>query len=348
MGDFNGISPELILKTFTNELIFNYCTPVIYGVPFVFKHYAQLLDFSIPFFNFVQKKEDIKPGVLNMRVCSDERVEITPGTPSEQAGKVAFQALEMVVDDIKNGWIDGLLTAPLDKETAAKGGLNFNGHTEYLAECFESSSLMILMDESLRVAMVTGHTSLGEVSKSLTKDKITTKIHHAVESLKADFGIVRPKIAILGLNPHLGDGGLMGNEENDLIKPAIEAAQKDDILVYGPYSPDGYFGSDAVSKFDMVIGMYHDQVLIPFKQKSFNSGVNYTAGLPIVRTSPDHGVAYDIAGKGVADNESFINALYTINKIDRNRLNNFENSKNPLSYAEHRREKFSIGVPNIK
>jgi 4-hydroxythreonine-4-phosphate dehydrogenase len=348
LGDFNGIGPELILKILSNELILNYCTPVVYGIPFVFKHYADLLELSAPFFHIVKNDGGVKHGALNMRICTDEKVIITPGQPSEQAGRVAVGALNLAVEDIKNGLIHSLLTAPIDKETAVKGGLSHNGHTEFLATSFNSDSLMILMDDSLKVAMVTGHTSLQEVASFLSKEKILHKIKQASETLISDFNVVKPKIAVLGLNPHLGDGGLMGNEEKELILPAILEAQENEILVYGPYAPDGFFGGEAHRQFDLVLGMYHDQVLIPFKQNAFTSGINFTAGLPFVRTSPDHGVAYDIAGLGKSDVQSFINALYAINKIDRARKTYVEIHQKPLEFMEHKREKFSIGVPNLK
>jgi 4-hydroxythreonine-4-phosphate dehydrogenase len=207
---------------------------------------------------------------------------------------------------------------------------------------------MILMNEELRVSMVTGHTPLNDVIKNITKESVLEHILLIHENLKADFAIIKPKIAVLGINPHGGDNGLMGREELDIIAPAIKEAQKENILVMGSYAPDGFFGSKNSTNFDAVIGMYHDQVLIPFKQMAFTDGINYTAGLPIVRTSPDHGTAYDIAGKGVGDTSSFINALYLINKVRRNRINYFDNSKETLGFKTHRREKFSIGVPDLR
>ncbi|MBT8326900.1 MAG: 4-hydroxythreonine-4-phosphate dehydrogenase PdxA, partial [Bacteroidia bacterium] len=223
----------------------------------------------------------------------------------------------------------------------------FNGHTQYFAQKFESNVQMILVDDDLRVAMVTGHTPLNSVSSALTSEKITESIKSMYTHLQSDFGIKKPKIAVLGLNPHGGDNGLMGSEEINLIKPVIEALNKNDVIAVGPYSPDGFFGSNNVKNFDGVIGMYHDQVLTPFKQTSFANGINYTAGLPIVRTSPDHGTAYDIAGKGIASISSFVGALYLINKIHRNRLKFYDSSTTPLPYKDHRREKFSIGVPDL-
>ncbi|NNJ55268.1 MAG: 4-hydroxythreonine-4-phosphate dehydrogenase PdxA [Bacteroidia bacterium] len=347
IGDYNGIGPELILKTLSNKLVLNYCTPVVYGNTYVFKHYAQLLNINPITFNIVKKKEDVKDGAVNLRFCNEDRINITPGEPSIEAGKFAFDALELAVEDVKEGIIQNILTAPIDKKSTTDAGLPFNGHTQYFAQKFESNVQMILVDDDLRVAMVTGHTPLNSVSSALTSEKITESIKSMYTHLQSDFGIKKPKIAVLGLNPHGGDNGLMGSEEINLIKPVIEALNKNDVIAVGPYSPDGFFGSNNVKNFDGVIGMYHDQVLTPFKQTSFANGINYTAGLPIVRTSPDHGTAYDIAGKGIASISSFVGALYLINKIHRNRLKFYDSSTTPLPYKDHRREKFSIGVPDL-
>ena len=347
IGDFNGIGPELILKTFSNELVFNYCTPVIYANTYLFKFYAKLLSYSTLNFNVVKKVSDIKKNQLNLRICNREIIEITPGSPSVQAGKFALDALQMAIADIKDGLITDILTCPIDKKSITDAGLSFNGHTQYFASEFESSAQMILMNEELKVSMVTGHTPFNDVIKSITKESVFEHIRLIHENLKADFAVIKPKIAVLGINPHGGDGGLMGREELDIILPAVKEAQKENILVMGPYAPDGFFGSKNSTNFDAVVGMYHDQVLIPFKQMAFTDGINYTAGLPIVRTSPDHGTAYDIAGKGIGDTSSFINALYLINKVRRNRINYFDNSKETLGFKTHRREKFSIGVPDL-
>jgi 4-hydroxythreonine-4-phosphate dehydrogenase len=347
VGDFNGIGPELIIRTLSNSLVLNYCTPVVYGTPYLFKHYAQLLDTAPLEFNIVRKKEDVKDHVINLRICNKDRINITPGQPSTEAGKFALDALELAVDDIKNGIVHNILTAPIDKKSTVDAGLSFNGHTQYFADKFESEVQMILLDDDLRVAMVTGHTPLSTVSSSLTVEGIANSIRDLDSHLKSDFGITKPKIAVLGINPHSGDSGLMGKEEIEIITPGVKQSQSEGILAVGPYAPDGFFGSENIKNFDGVLGMYHDQVLIPFKQQAFSSGVNFTAGLPFIRTSPDHGTAYDIAGQGVADPSSFVNALYIINKIHRNRLTYYDNSISPLPYKEHRREKFSIGVPDL-
>ncbi|MDB4174303.1 4-hydroxythreonine-4-phosphate dehydrogenase PdxA [Bacteroidia bacterium] len=348
IGDYNGVGPELIIKTLSNELVLNYCTPVVYANTYVFKFYTELLEMPLLNFNIVRNANDIKEGQLNLRVCGNDRIEITPGTPSTSAGKFAYNALQLAVQDIKDGIIENILTAPIDKKSTVDAGLSFNGHTQYFAYEFGSAAQMILLNDDMRVAMVTGHNALNEVAERITSENVLEQIETLHQNLQADFGITKPKIAVLGINPHGGDDGLIGTEEIDHIKPAVKQAQDKGILAIGPYPPDGFFGSANADNFDGILGMYHDQVLIPFKQVAFADGINYTAGLPIIRTSPDHGTAYDIAGKGVADSASFINALYLINKIHRNRLAYYDTSVQQLDFRDHRREKFSIGLPNLR
>ena len=347
IGDFNGVGPELILRTFSNPLVFNYCVPVVYATPYLLKTYATLLNLPIPDLNIVKEKSNLKEGVINLRVCSDDRITINAGTPSDDAGKYALDSLKLLVKDVKDGLVDNILTAPIDKHSTKSAGLEFNGHTEFFAKEFDAESLMILLNDEIRVAMVTGHSALSEVPSQITEEKVIDVLAKFAHSLQFDFNIRSPKIAVLGLNPHLGDEGIMGTEEDSVIKPAIEKAQDAGILAFGPFSPDGFFGSKQTKAFDAVLGMYHDQILIPFKQHAFSDGINFTAGLPIVRTSPDHGTAYDIAGKGVADISSFVNALYLINKVHRNRKENYDSNTSFLKFKEHRREKFSIGVPDL-
>lgn len=346
IGDFNGIGPELILRTFQNEAVFNYCDVVVYATPYILSYYQKALELPPLDVNTIRSKKDIKHGVINLRNCYDERLEITPGEPSEQSGKLAFSALQLAVKDVKDGLIMDILTAPIDKDITKSAGLTFNGHTEYFAQEFNSEALMLLMHDSLKVAMVTGHNSIQDVSSSLTQEKIENTLAKLNDVLRSDFLIDRPKIAVLGLNPHLGDNGQMGNEESTVIQPAVSAAQDAGVLAYGPFPPDGFFGSKNEGLFDAVVGMYHDQVLIPFKKEAFEDGINYTGGLPIVRTSPDHGTAFDIAGKGVANITSFVNALFAIKKIHRNRKE-FYSKADFLPFREHRKEKFSIGVPDL-
>lgn len=347
LGDYNGIGPELILRTLSSDLVLNYCTPVVYANSYVFKVYAQLLEMDPIRFNVANRPKDIIEGAINLRICSKDKIEVEPGTPSVQSAKFALESLEMAVADVKEGVIQNILTAPIDKHTIRQAGLEFNGHTGYFQQQFESEALMILVDDDLRVAMVTGHTALENVPSQITQDKIVGALESFHQALVQDFSIENPRIAVLGLNPHSGDRGLMGNDEAKAITPAIKEAQEKGILAFGPYPPDGFFGSANSANFDGILGMYHDQVLIPFKQAAFSTGVNYTAGLPIIRTSPDHGTAYDLAGKGEADLASFVNALYLINKLHRNRVENYEANKKFLEFREHRKEKFSIGVPDL-
>ena len=347
IGDFNGIGPELILKTFSNPIVFNYCTPVIYGTSFVLKFYSRLFEMPNLELNLVKKQTDIREGILNIKECSSDRITIEPGKPSMESGKLAFEALQLLVQDVKEGWIDNILTAPIDKDSTKQAGLQFNGHTDFFAKEFDSEVLMVLVDDNTKVAMVTGHIPLNAVAQSISAEKIENSLIRFAHTLKFDFNILKPRIAVLGLNPHLGDKGNMGAEDNEIILPTITRAQEAGILAFGPYSPDGFFGSKHEKSFDGILGMYHDQVLIPFKQQSFSDGVNFTAGLPIVRTSPDHGVGYDIAGKGIADISSFVNALYLIRKLNQNRKENYDATGGFLKFREHRREKFSIGVPDL-
>ena len=346
IGDFNGVGPELIIRTLQNQHVFNYCTPVIYANTFIIKHYCKLLDLD-PLDLHLVKNGEVLNGKVNLRVCSKERIEISPGTPTQESGKFALDAINLAIEDVKNGLIQNLVTCPIEKQQMQSAGLGFNGHTEYFAQAFESEALMMLVQDDLKVSMATGHNALEEVSGKLHSDHIVNSLKALEQALKFDFNISQPRIAVLGLNPHNGDNGLMGNEEAELIKPAVDQCFKDGMLVYGPFPPDGFFGSGNDAQFDAVFGMYHDQVLIPFKQIAFDDGVNFTAGLPIVRTSPDHGTAFDIAGKGEANLSSFVNALYLVNRIHRNRLENYQGNQEFLKFKEHRREKFSIGVPDL-
>lgn len=349
IGDFNGIGPELILKTLLQEQLYNYCTPVIYADPAILRHYSELYNMDKLEFELAKNPDQMVDGRANFRFPTFSDFSIEPGTASVEAGKYALASLNLAIEDVKEGHIQNILTAPINKHTTKEAGLAFNGHTQFFAQAFESESLMILMDEELKVAMVTGHRALNEVSSGISEDQILNSLDKLSDSLLFDFNIESPRIAVLGLNPHLGDKGEMGDEDQTIIAPAIERAKNElNLNVLGPFPPDGFFGAGNESKFDAVLGMYHDQVLIPFKQKSFDEGVNFTAGLPIVRTSPDHGTAYDIAGKNIASLSSFVNALYLINRIHRNRLENYGKKKPFLGFRDHRREKFSIGVPDLK
>jgi 4-hydroxythreonine-4-phosphate dehydrogenase len=266
--------------------------------------------------------------------CWNEDVQIDPGTKNEIGGKYAFLSLEAATSDLAANKIDVLVTAPIAKETIQKAGFKFPGHTEYLADMSGvKEALMMMVSDNLRVALVTSHVSLKEVAQTITKEKIVEKIYALNNSLRKDFKLVRPRIAVLGLNPHAGEKGVLGNEENDVIGPAIQHAKQEGFLVNGPFPADGFFGSSALSQYDAVLAMYHDQGLAPFKALAFDSGVNFTAGLPIVRTSPDHGTAFDIAGQGKASEQSLRNAIYLALDVYRNREFMKEIEANPLKIS---------------
>ena len=349
IGDMNGVSPELILNIIQSEELLNYCVPVIYSAKGVLEFYANELDMEVPVLNTVKKQEDLVETSVNVRYVEGGEQTPEPGIASELAGKVAKEALELAVKDIKLGLIKNVVTGPIDKKSIKQAGFSFPGHTEYFATEFESDDyMMLLCSDELVIGTVTGHVPVSQVAGLLNQDIITKKIEIMLETLQVDFRIKKPKIAVLGLNPHAGDQGAIGNEEMDVIQPVIDAFRSKDELVFGPFSSDGFFGKKAYQGYDGVLAMYHDQALIPFKQISFEDGVNYTAGLPIIRTSPDHGTAYDIAGKGLGSVASFSHAIYMVHKLYRNRLNFFEENKNPLEYSKFKKERFSIGVPDLK
>lgn len=346
MGDYNGVGMEIILKTFADERMFNLCTPVLYGSPKIYAYYKKMLELDNPLYNICKDNSEVRDGNrINLRVVLEDEVNINPGEPSKEAGKVAFKSLEAATADLKAGEIDVLVTAPIDKNTIQSDDFKFSGHTEYLAKELEADEhIMLLIANDLRVGLVTGHVPVSEISNNLTKKKILSKIKILNHSLKEDFGITKPRIAVLGLNPHSGDNGLIGKEEEEIIIPAIEEARRNDILAFGPYPADGFFGSNQFKQFDAVLAMYHDQGLIPFKYMAFNDGVNYTAGMSAVRTSPDHGTAYSIAGKNEADVSSFRNAIYAAIDIYRNRGLSAELKENPLGFKPMKREKFRLDL----
>lgn len=342
-GDPNGIGPELIIRTFADENIYKYCIPVLYGSPKAYVFYKRQLEMEEPRYHLVGSASEAKPGRLNMVVSNDQSPEVTAGVASKEAGKEALLALNKAIEECKLGFLDGLVTAPLDKQSTAETEPGFSGHTGHLAKAFGvSDHIMMLIADKLRVALVTEHIPLTELGQHLSVKKVLDKINSLHRSLEEDFGIIKPKIAVLGLNPHAGDGGLLGKEEQTIIKPAIDQAFGTGKLVYGAYSADGFFGSGQFRHFDAVLAMYHDQGLIPFKTFAFYDGVNFTAGLPVVRTSPDHGTAYSLAGKGTAELVSFRNSIYEAIHIVRNRRQRTEDYENPLPYSELRREKFRM------
>jgi 4-hydroxythreonine-4-phosphate dehydrogenase len=331
LGDINGIGPEIIIKALKDNRILSDITPVIYGSSKVISFYKKTL--QIPEFSYQNCRTgaDIQNKKINIVNCWDEEVDVQPGVSNVTGGKYALQSLEAATADLADGKIDVLVTAPFSKDAMKSAGFDFPGHTEYLAKYSNvDEALMILASPFLRVALVTTHIPINEVSKALTKDAILSKIKVFENSLKRDFNLVRPKIAVFGLNPHAGENGKIGTEEKEEIIPAINEAKSEGILAYGPFAADGFFGSNAKNQFDGVLAMYHDQGLTAFKALSFEDGVNFSAGLPIVRTSPDHGTAFDIAGKNLASESSFRSAIYMAMDIYRNRKFVKQITENPL------------------
>jgi 4-hydroxythreonine-4-phosphate dehydrogenase len=340
-GDPSGVGMELILRVFADQYIYKYCIPVVYGNTKTFIAWKKQLNVQEPMYHLVNSAAEAKEGKLNWVLSSEEELELNIGTASNASGKEALLAIDKAIADAQH--LDALVTAPIDKSTVAPHSPNFTGHTGYLAENMGSKShAMILASEDLRVALVTEHVPITQLAKYLTQDKIDQKIEVVHESLRNDFNVLKPRIAVLGLNPHAGDQGLLGDEETKIIEPAIRKHFQAGKLVYGPYSADSFFGSGNYKNFDAVIAMYHDQGLIPFKTMAFMDGVNVTAGLPIVRTSPDHGTAYDIAGKSIADPSSMRAAVFEAIHLVRNRKQFAEDFDNPLDYSELRRERFRI------
>lgn len=338
-GDTNGIGYEVIFKAFEDPEMLELCTPIIYGSPKVAAYHSKMLEMQDNF-SIIDKAEDAKDGHVNLLATFDEEVKVEMGKPSKEAGMAALKALDRAMADYRAGLYDVLVTAPINKKSIQSDEFHFPGHTEYIENRIGdgNKALMILMNEGLRVALVTTHLPIRNVADAITKETIVEKATIFHQSLRRDFRISSPRIAVLSLNPHCGDDGLLGNEENETIKPAIAELEQKGIQAFGPYAADGFFGSGTYSKFDGVLAMYHDQGLAPFKTLASESGVNYTAGLPIVRTSPDHGTAYDIAGKGKADANSFRQAIYTAIDIYRNRKEYDEPLANPLQklYREKR------------
>ena len=321
LGDYNGIGPEVILKALQYNRLQKICTPVIYGSMRILNRYRNLLNLKDWNLNGAQTIGQISHKLTNVITCwPDQNQDIQPGQVTAEAGQAALACLQRAVDDLKDGKIDALVTAPINKYNIQSEEFKFPGHTEYLAQEFGvQDNLMFLVSQTLRVGVVTGHVPLGRVRQNVTRERILQKITLMMQSLKQDFGIERPKIAVLGLNPHAGEEGLLGNEEQDIIKPLLDELRNKGQLVFGPYPADGFFGTRAYAKFDAVLAMYHDQGLIPFKAIAFEEGVNFTAGMPAVRTSPDHGTAYDIAGKDLADETSMLQAIYTAIDVARSR-----------------------------
>ncbi len=321
MGDYNGIGPEVILKALQGNHLNKHFTPVIYGSMRVLNRYKHLYDMKDWQLNPATSADQLNLKMVNVITCFDDsQTNVEPGKVQPEAGQAAFQSLSKAVEDLKAGLISALVTAPINKYNIQSEEFKFPGHTEYLAEEFQSSEyLMFMVSERLKIGVVTGHVPLGRVRSNISQEAVSKKLNQIIKSLHKDFGINKPRIAVLGLNPHAGEDGLLGNEEKEVIIPVIEQYRRNNHLVYGPFPADGFFGASNWKKFDAILAMYHDQGLMPFKMLAFEDGVNFTSGLSIVRTSPDHGTAYDIAGKNLADPSSMLHAIYTALDIVRNR-----------------------------
>lgn len=335
-GDTNGVGYEVILKVFSDPNILELCTPIIYGSPKIASYHRKALNLEVPY-TIINHAEEARDGRVNLLACFDDEIKIEMGQPSQEAGAAALKALDRAMTDYRSELYDVLVTAPINKATIQSPGFHFPGHTEYIETSVGEGqkALMILMNETLRVALVTTHLPIKDIAKAITKEGIIEKATIFHKALKRDFRISSPRIAVLSLNPHAGDNGLLGSEEKDIILPAIEELADKGIQAFGPFAADGFFGSGAYDHFDGVLAMYHDQGLAPFKTIALESGVNYTAGLPIVRTSPDHGTAYDIAGKGIADENSMRQAIFTAIDVFSNRKFYDEPLQNPLPKLFH-------------
>lgn len=343
IGDYNGIGVEIVLKALHDNRLLNHCVPIVFGSVKVLSFFRKAMDMGEFNFNYIKSIDQANNKRPNLFTCWEEETEIKPGQPDAVAGGYALKSLEAAVEMAKQGLLDALVTAPIDKNTIQSDTFRFAGHTEYLAEQFNTPNhMMLLTGEDLRVGLVTGHVPIKEVSSHISQEKIVTKLHTLNTCLKTDFAIPKPRIAVLALNPHAGDGGLIGDEEQNVIIPAIEQAKNDGILAFGPYAADGFFAARKHRKYDAVLAMYHDQGLIPFKYLEVEEGVNFTAGLPIIRTSPDHGTAYDIAGKNLANPSSMRAAIYMALDLLRTRNHEHEIRENPLKFMPLKKERFRM------
>lgn len=332
-GDVNGVGYEIIIKAFSDARLLELFQPIIYGSSKSASYHRKVVDDNSTNFHIINRVDEAHEGKINLVNCVKEETRIELGTISAEAGESAYIALDAAAKDLKNGKIDVLVTLPINKESIQSNQFNFPGHTEFLEDRFAEKgekALMIMATESLRIALATSHIPLSEVASTLTKELILDKLRTLDRCLKRDFRVENPRIAVLGVNPHAGENGLLGKEEMEIIAPAVKEAQDEWILCAGPYPADGFFGTGRFKDFDAVLAMYHDQGLVPFKTLAMEMGVNYTAGLPIVRTSPDHGTAFDIAGKNEASDESFRQAIYMAIDVFRNRQAFDEARKNPL------------------
>jgi len=332
IGDLNGIGMEIIIKTFKDSRVMDFCTPIIFGsskVAAIHRKTLEMQDFN---FNIINDIKEAHPKKANLLNIWKQEVEIKFGEATTTSGEHAFDSLKQATQALKDKKIDVLVTAPINKASIQEKVSGFIGHTEFLQGNFDGESLMIMISEAMKIAFVTGHVPLTEVKKAITAENILAKTEKLNNSLIQDFGIRKPKIAILGLNPHAGEEGMLGNEENDIISPAIKKMKENGIMAFGPYPADSFFTPKNLKSFDGILSMYHDQGLTAFKTLSFSEGINYTAGLNIVRTSPVHGTAYEIAGKGLADETSFREALFLACQIHKKRSEFNELNDNPLAF----------------
>jgi len=333
-GDINGISYEVILKTLMDQRIYEICTPILYGSPKVVAYHRKALNLGSFNLNMIRNADEANSKRANLINCLDDNIRVELGKSTPQAGEASLLSLKAAVKDLKDKKIDALITGPINKSNIQSEQFKFPGHTEYLKEEFGGEALMILVSEVVKVAVVTGHVPLSKVPSLITVDNILSKLRILNQSMIVDFAINRPNIAVLSLNPHAGDEGLIGREEIDIIIPAIEKAKQAGIMTLGPYPADGFFGSSNFKKFDAVLAMYHDQGLAPFKALVFEDGINYTAGLPIIRTSPAHGTAYELVGKDLASESSFRKALYLACDIYKNRNDYKRLTANPMKNVD--------------
>lgn len=352
-GDTNGIGYEVIFKVFADPAMLELCTPIIYGSPKVAAYHRNALGIQANF-TIINSAEDANPNKLNLLTTVENDVKVELGVPSKEAGAASLAALERAMEDYRKGLFDVLVTAPINKNNIQSDSFSFCGHTEYIENRVGegSKALMILVNNMMKVALVTTHLPVSDVAAAITEEQIIEKATIFNTSLKRDFRISNPRIAVLSLNPHAGDNGVLGSEENDKIIPAVKKLADSGILAFGPFAADGFFGHGTYDSFDGILAMYHDQGLAPFKCLDLGEGVNFTAGLPIVRTSPDHGTAYEIAGKGVADESSFRHAVYMAIDVFRNRADYDEPLANPLKKLYHEKrddsEKVRFATPKQK
>ena len=339
-GDLNGIGTELIIKTFSDSRMLDLCTPVVFASNKLINYYRKIVADHPLNFSSTKDLTKLNPKQVNIFTCWEEEVPIQPGALTESGGKYAIRSLMVAAQCLKDQQLDALVTAPIHKSNTQIPDFPYTGHTPFLKEKFGAKDvLMLLYNHSLRVGLVTEHIPVAKISTAVTKEAILSKLNILRETLIKDFGIDRPRIAVLGLNPHAGDEGQIGNEEQTIIKPLIDQMQQQGHLIYGPYSADAFFARSSYTQFDAVLAMYHDQGLIPFKTIAQGEGVNFTAGLPVIRTSPDHGTAFDIAGKNIADPSSFREAIFRAIDLLRQRKTYTENTANPIRRGRIEKEK---------